>query len=80
LETVRALEEKRTPLILPSFSAHNLRNTFCTRLHENESNLKIIQSIMRHADILTTMDIYVEETAEKKQEVFAGLQNKIIIK
>jgi integrase len=35
---------------------------------------------MGHADISTTMDIYAEATAEKKQEVFAGLQNKIIIK
>ena len=70
-ETVKALEEKRTPLILPSFSAHNLRHTFCT---------KVIQSVMGHADISTTMDIYAEATAEKKQEVFAGLQNKIIIK
>ncbi|MDF2872046.1 MAG: site-specific integrase [Anaerocolumna sp.] len=79
-ETVKALEEKRTPLILPGFSAHNLRHTFCTRLCENESNLKVIQSVMGHADISTTMDIYAEATAEKKQEVFAGLQNKIIIK
>lgn len=79
-ETVKALEEKRAPLILPSFSAHNLRHTFCTRLCENESNLKVIQSVMGHANITTTMDIYAEATAEKKQEVFAGLQNKIIIK
>jgi site-specific recombinase XerD len=66
-------------MILLSFSAHNLRHTFCTRLCENESNLKVIQSVMGHADISTSMDIYAEETAEKNQEVFTGLQNKIII-
>ena len=32
-------------------------DTFCTRLCENESNLKVIQDIMGHADIKTTMDI-----------------------
>ncbi|MDY4029377.1 MAG: tyrosine-type recombinase/integrase, partial [Butyrivibrio crossotus] len=54
-------------------------HTFCTRLCENESNLKIIQSIMGHADISTTMNIYAEATQEKKQEVIAKLDNKIVI-
>ena len=53
---------------------------FCTRLCENESNLKVIQSVMGHSDIQTTMDIYAECTAEKKQEVFATLNGKIMIK
>ena len=42
------------------------RHTFCTRLCERETNLKIIQSIMGHKDIQTTMDIYAEATEEKK--------------
>lgn len=62
---------------MPRFSAHNLRHTFCTRFCENESNLKVIQDIMGHADITTTMDIYAEATQEKKQEVMANLQGKI---
>lgn len=56
-----------------------MRHTFCTRLCENESNLKVIQSIMGHSDITTTMDIYAEATQEKKQEIVANLQGKIII-
>ena len=52
-------------------------HTFCTRFCENESNLKVIQDIMGHADITTTMDIYAEATQEKKQEVMANLQGKI---
>ena len=66
--------------MLPKFSAHNLRHTFCTRLCENESNLKVIQDIMGHKDIQTTMDIYAEATQEKKQEVVAKLTGKIVIK
>lgn len=74
-----AEKEDREPFIIPHFSAHHLRHTFCTRLCENESNLKVIQSIMGHSDITTTMDIYAEATQEKKQEIVANLQGKIII-
>lgn len=79
-EKEAAKKENRAELLLPRFSAHNLRHTFCTRLCENESNLKVIQDIMGHADIQTTMDIYAECTQEKKQEVVANLQGKIILK
>lgn len=41
--------------------------------------MKVIQSIMGHADITTTMDIYAEATEEKKQEIIANLENKICI-
>lgn len=33
---------------------------------------------MGHADISTTMDIYADATDEKKQEIMADLQGKII--
>ena len=58
-EKEAAEKEDREPVLLPHFSAHNLRHTFCTRLCENESNLKVIQSVMGHSDIQTTMDIYL---------------------
>ena len=78
-ETVRAGEENRDPELLPHFSVHNLRHTFCTRFCENETNLKVIQEIMGHADISTTMNVYNEATREKKQESFANLEGKIKI-
>lgn len=78
-ETERAKKEQREPELLPHFSAHNLRHTFCTRFCENETNLKIIQEIMGHADISTTMNIYNEATKEKKIESFANLEGKIKI-
>ena len=46
---------------------------------ENESNIKIIQEIMGHADITTTMDVYNEATRDKKKESFAGLEGKMKI-
>lgn len=69
-EVVRAKKERREPIILPDFSCHHLRHTFCTRLCEHETNLKVIQAIMGHKNIETTMDIYAEATEEKKQESF----------
>ena len=67
-EVVRAKRQRREPVILPDFSCHHLRHTFCTRLCENETNLKVIQAIMGHRNIETTMDIYAEATEQKKQE------------
>ena len=78
-EEAKAAEEGREAVLLPDFSAHILRHTFCTRLCENETNLKFIQSVMGHSDISTTMDIYADATDEKKQEIMTNLQGKIII-
>ena len=72
-----AEKEKREPQLLPPFSCHNLRHTFCTRLCENETNLKIIQDIMGHKDISTTMEIYAEATKEAKAHSFANLNGKL---
>ena len=74
-----ARKEHRDPILIPHFSVHNLRHTFCTRFCENETNLKVIQEIMGHADISTTMDVYNEATREKKQESFINLDGKIKI-
>lgn len=78
-EVVRAKKEHRDPIVLPNFSCHHLRHTFCTRLCENETNLKVIQSIMGHKNIETTLDIYAEATEKKKQESFENLAAKLDI-
>lgn len=74
-----AKKEKRKPLLIRHFSIHNLRHTFCTRFCENETNIKVIQDIMGHADISTTMNIYAEATESKKKESFDNLEGKIKI-
>ena len=78
-EEEQAKKEHREPVIIPHFSAHNLRHTFCTRFCENETNIKVIQEIMGHSDISTTMNIYAEATENKKKEVFNNLEGKIKI-
>ena len=77
-EEVAAKKQHREAVLLPDFSAHHLRHTFCTRLCENETNLKVIQSVMGHKDIQTTMDVYAEATEQKKQESFERLAAKLV--
>lgn len=49
-------------ILLPPFSCHTLRHTFTTRLCESGINIKVIQSVLGHADISTTLDIYADCT------------------
>ncbi|MCR5777581.1 MAG: site-specific integrase [Lachnospiraceae bacterium] len=76
-EELNAAREKRTPLLLPDFSCHHLRHTFATRLCNACSNYKVIQYIMGHRSVETTMDIYAEATDEKNKEVFELLSDKL---
>lgn len=61
------------PLLLPHFSCHSLRHTFATRLCEAGLNIKVIQDVLGHNDISTTMDIYVDVTKELKKKEFGNL-------
>ena len=71
-------QEKRNIFFVPYLTRpHHLRHTFCSRFCENETNLKVIQSIMGHANIETTMDIYAEVTDAKKQEAIENLAHKL---
>lgn len=78
-EEVEARKEKREPILIPHFSCHHLRHTFCTRFCENETNVKVIQSVMGHADISTTMNIYAEVTDQAKKESFERLTKNLSI-
>ncbi len=72
-EIVNAARDHRTPVILPHFSCHHLRHTFCSRFCEKEPNVKVIQSIMGHANIETTMDVYAEVNDSVKNEAIQKL-------
>ena len=78
-EIILAKREKREPVIIPNFSCHHFRHTFATRLCEVENNLKVIQSIMGHRNIETTMDVYAEATDRKKKESMDNLSAKLDI-
>lgn len=57
----------KEPTLLPDFSCHSLRHTFATRLCESGTNIKVIQDVLGHADVSTTMNIYVDVTNELKK-------------
>lgn len=60
------------PVLLPKFSCHVLRHTFATRMCESGLNVKVVQSVLGHADVTTTLDIYVTVTNDlKKREITA---------
>ncbi len=46
----------------PNVSPHILRHTFATRCVEKGMNLKVLQSILGHADFETTMNTYTHTT------------------
>lgn len=77
-ELSMAKEENRPAKLLPEFSPHILRHTFCTRLCENDVNLKIIQEIMGHAQISITMDIYNNVTSEFRKKSFDEIEQKLV--
>jgi len=57
-------------VLLPHFSCHTLRHTFTTRLCESGMNVKVIQEVLGHSDISTTLDIYADVTRDlKKREM-----------
>lgn len=54
-------------VLLPKFSCHTLRHTFTTRLCESGMNIKVIQAVLGHADISTTLDVYADVTKDLKK-------------
>ena len=63
-EEVLAKKQKRESIMIPRFSCHIFRHTFASRFCENETNIKVIQEVMGHADVSTTMNIYAEVNQE----------------
>ena len=76
-ESVKAAKEGRAPILIPHFSCHHIRHTFCARLCEQEDNLKVIMEIMGHANIDTTAEIYAEVTIDRKKKAFEKITKNI---
>lgn len=58
---------------------HSLRHTYATRLLEAGENFKTLQTLLGHADISTTMNIYAHVLEETKQNT-ADKLDKILSK
>lgn len=79
-EVLDAIRENREPVFLPNLGCHSMRHTFCTRFCETESNVKVLQEIVGHSNIITTMNVYTEVMEEKKKEAMEklGINMKIL--
>lgn len=73
-EILTAYRERREPCLLPKISAHSLRHTFCTRLSEGTSNVKLIQTLMGHSSIQTTFDVYVDINSRMVSDQLAKVE------
>ena len=78
-EEVAAKKEKREPVMIPRFSCHIFRHTFASRFCENETNIKVIQEVMGHADVSTTMNIYAEANPDVTKSVIEKLSKNMDI-
>lgn len=74
-EVLDAHKGKSEPVLLPHLSCHSLRHTFTTRMIEADMNVKVVQEILGHADISTTLDIYADVTEDTKVKTFRDLEN-----
>ena len=62
-------EKSESPeVLLPDFSCHSLRHMFTTRMCEAGTNIKLMQDILGHQDISTTMNIYADVTKELREK------------
>lgn len=78
-ELAKASSEKRQPEYLPKISAHIFRHTFCKRMCEQGVNLKVLQDIMGHRNIRTTMEVYAKATRDKKLEAIKEMNGRFRI-
>ena len=58
-----------------TFTAHMLRHGFTTMLIESGTPIEVVQYILGHAQISTTMDIYAQLRDKRRKDVFKKIQN-----
>lgn len=64
-------EDMEELTVLPHLSCHCLRHTYAIILCERDVNIKVMQMLLGHKDISTTMDIYIQIHQEFAFEEYA---------
>ena len=77
-EESEAKIEHREPELLSKLSSHTMRHTFCTRLIANNTNVKVVQSLMGHTNINTTLNIYTHDNYEENVKAIRELDRKLV--
>lgn len=73
-EEQNAHDENREPILLPTFTPHTLRHTFCTRMAENGLDIKVLQVIMGHKNISVTMQVYNHADFDRTQKAVEAIE------
>lgn len=63
-ESVRSLVRRIKKKTGINFTPHMLRHTFATELHQNGVDIAVIQKLLGHAQVQTTIQIYVHPSDE----------------
>lgn len=76
---MEAIEEDGEAIIRPKYKPYDLRHFYASMLIEQRVNLKLIQYLMGHRDIQTTLSVYghLIERAEIRSERSKGLITRI---
>ena len=69
------MKNENSEVLLPNFSCHSLRHTFTTRMCEAGINVKVIQDVLGHTDVTTTLNIYADATKDLKKREFENLDS-----
>ena len=69
--------EEREPVLIPDFTFHVLRHTFCTRMAEDGMDVKVLQDIMGHSNIAVTMQVYNHVSDDRAINEMNKIQNVI---
>lgn len=84
-EEKQAILEDRDAVLLPHMTNHQMRHSFCTRIMEesinNDNNipLSVIQNIMGHKDVKTTIEIYTDVSEELKRKALEKVKGNIYL-
>lgn len=75
-EVLDNAKDSEEVITVPKISNHIFRHTFSTRMFEAGVNIKIMQSILGHSDIGTTMDVYTDVTNDYLSEAVKNMDLK----
>lgn len=75
LKTPDGTPQGSLPIIIRTFTPHELRHTFCTLLYHAGVDVLTAKDQMGHSDISVTMGIYTHLDAKYKQAKMAALDN-----
>ena len=56
---------------------HTFRRTFTSLLTANNENVKVVQELLRHASVRTTLDIYAQAKMDAKRRAQAKIANSL---